>query len=79
MRSVAGIGKVTADYFLMLQGHPGVKADVMVQRFIERATGRRHATDEAVDLVTDVAHSLGQRVIALEHAMWAFESAKAKG
>lgn len=79
MRSVSGIGKVTADYFLILLGHGGVKADVMVHRFLTRATERSFAVDEAVAAVTAVATRLGQPVTDLEHAIWAFESARAKG
>lgn len=78
LRSVAGIGKVTADYFLMLVGHQGVKADVMVKRFLQRATDRSFSTDEAIAAVTAAARAIDQPVINLEHAIWAFESARSK-
>lgn len=78
LRSVPGIGKVTADYFLMLLGHHGVKADVMVQRFLQRATDHTFTTDQAIAAVTATARAIDQPVINLEHAIWAFESARAK-
>lgn len=36
-----GLGPVTWDYFLMLVGHDGVKADTLVTRFVVGALGRR--------------------------------------
>lgn len=32
-----GLGKVTAEYLLMLLGVPGLKADVMILRFVNDA------------------------------------------
>ena len=58
--SVPGIGCVTANYFLMLLGHPGVKADTMIRRYVARATSRNSA-------------SVNDDVVHLEHSIWAFE------
>jgi hypothetical protein len=36
-----GLGPVTWDYFLMLVGHDGVKADTLVTRFVTEALGSK--------------------------------------
>lgn len=79
LRSVPGIGQVTADYFLMLLGRPGVKADTMVLRYLNDALGReRTTTASAVAEVRAAADELGGDVVDLEHSIWALESARAR-
>lgn len=39
-----GVGYAAATYFLMLLGVAGVKADVMIQRFVARAVGRTQSS-----------------------------------
>lgn len=74
--SVPGIGRVTADYFLMLLGYPGVKADTMIRRYLGRALGGSAASvDASVATVTAAAGRLSCDVVDLEHSIWAFESA----
>lgn len=75
--SVPGIGRVTADYFLMLLGYPGVKADTMIRRYLDGATDRPPvSTDDAVAAVTSAAAQMGCDVVDLEHSIWALESAR---
>lgn len=74
LKAVPGIGDATSSYFLMLLGHPGVKPDVMVHRFLAAATGRRHSNRETVELVVAAADRFDVRPVDLEHAIWAHES-----
>jgi len=80
--SVYGLGKVTGEYFLMLLGVPGVKADRMVNRFVERAIGRPVEPSEARALVVRVHDSLaesalsGVSLIELDHAIWLHERSR---
>lgn len=81
--SVKGLGPVTAEYFQMHLGIPGVKADRMIIRFINRALRARGLEptshwSEARDLVIQAfemdargAESLN----AFEHGIWRVESA----
>lgn len=71
---VPGIGRVTADYFLMLLGFPGVKADTMIRRYLQGDDGRPPGTAAAVSAVTAAAGELGCDVVDLEHSIWHFES-----
>jgi len=86
--SVHGLGPVTAEYFLMHLGVPGVKADTMIIRFVERALIDAGLVDpdlengvtptEANKLVTS-AYEIDNRgaasLIAFDHAIWRVESA----
>jgi hypothetical protein len=47
-----------ATYFLMNLGIPGVKADVMVKRFVEAALGAATSAENAANLVTNAADNL---------------------
>jgi hypothetical protein len=78
LRSVPGIGYATATYFLMLLGAPGVKPDRMVHRFLREAAG--HAfTNAAADLVVrGASEQLGVQSHELDHAIWRYESARAR-
>jgi hypothetical protein len=78
LRSVPGVGYATTNYFLMLLGRPGVKPDRMVHRFLEEACGHRFADARAEEVVTDTAVELGVQVHELDHAIWKFESDRAR-
>lgn len=65
-----GLGPVTWDYFLMLVGHDGVKADTLVTRFVVEALGRRLGSEEVSRLVTDAARRMDMPVSALDHSIW---------
>lgn len=78
--SVQGLGKITFEYFLMLQGIPGVKADVMIRRFVARAlglagedavsaAGARALVVAAHDRLHGIEHYPGS-LTAFEHALW---------
>ncbi len=71
--SVRGLGWVTWEYFGMLLGCPGVKADRWVIQAVEKAVGRRVSPREARDIVLATAADMGQDPTRLEHALWAFE------
>lgn len=76
LRSVAGVGYATTNYFLMLLGRPGVKPDRMVHRFLTDATGSGWSDSAAEDLVNAVAEVLDVSAAALDHAIWSYESAR---
>jgi hypothetical protein len=65
-----GLGPVTWDYFLMLLGTPGVKADTWIVRFAADALGRHVSSTEAAQLLTAVASHLNESPTALDHAIW---------
>lgn len=76
-RSVKGLGWVTAEYFCMLLGIPGVKADRMVQRFVNAALaaaaqGPVHDACDARALVIAAyeVDSRGADLTHYEHALW---------
>lgn len=74
-QSVRGLGWITWDYFLMLLGVDGVKADVMVQRFVSEAVGREVTAAEAKALVVAVAADLGPKVDVrdVDHRIWSHQ------
>lgn len=65
-----GLGPVTWEYFLMLVGHDGVKADTLVTRFVAEALGRRPTVDEVGQLVTAAAQDLDMSASDLDHTIW---------
>lgn len=65
-----GVGPQAATYFLMNLGVPGVKADVMVTRFVATALGETVSAETAADLVACAADLLHADVIRLDHAIW---------
>ncbi|GAA0970007.1 hypothetical protein ENKNEFLB_03884 [Nocardioides aquaticus] len=71
--SVKGLGWVTFEYFTMLAGHPGVKADTWVVRYVDRAVGRPVDTKTARTLVHEAAAELDHDASALDHAIWKYE------
>ncbi|UWX97738.1 hypothetical protein N2K95_03375 [Arthrobacter zhaoxinii] len=70
---VHGLGPVTWDYFGMLLGKPGVKADRWILRFVNRGLGRELASTEARSLLHKVADRLDATPTELDHAIWAYE------
>ena len=74
--SVRGLGWVTWEYFGMLLGRPGVKADRWVIQAVSTAVERRVTAVEARDVVLATAHDMGMSPSRLEHALWAFERAR---
>lgn len=69
-----GLGPVTWEYFLMLVGHDGVKADTLVSRFVAEAVGHRLSATDVVSLVTEAAHKLGMPAADLDHTIWRYMS-----
>lgn len=72
-----GLGWVTWEYFTMLLGHPGVKADRMINRFVSHAVGvetidarRAHAA------VSGAAQILDVQARDLDHAIWRHQSGR---
>lgn len=75
--SVHGLGKVTWEYFTMLLGKPGVKADTWVTRWVSEQVGRSITSDEAACLVREVVGRLdhdidavGPLLTRLDHQIW---------
>lgn len=68
--SVKGLGPVTWEYFLMLLGVPGVKADTWIVRFVEQALDRQVSPVDARALLMAVAHSMKVSPSALDHNIW---------
>lgn len=65
-----GLGPVTWEYFLMLIGHDGVKADTLVTRFVTEAIGRKLDSETVVRLVTKTAAAMDMRAADLDHSIW---------
>lgn len=74
MHRTSGVGRATSNFFLIVIGVDGAKADTMVIGFAERALGRRVGQAEAEELVASAAKRIGCRQIELDHAIWQFES-----
>jgi hypothetical protein len=72
--SVKGLGPRTFQYFLMLLGADGVKADTWVTRFVSRAVGHKVAASEAYELLIEAAEILGAGRSELDHAVWVYAS-----
>lgn len=73
-----GVGPQAATYFLMNLGIPGVKADVMVERFVEDALGAAASAENAANLVTTAADILDADVIRLDQAIWKYGSDRSR-
>jgi hypothetical protein len=76
---VHGLGKVTWEYFTMLLGHPGIKADTWITRWVSDAVGadRQLSSDHAHALLKRAAAELGigadsdlPNLTQLDHAIW---------
>ncbi|MBO0907781.1 hypothetical protein [Arthrobacter sunyaminii] len=71
--AVHGLGWVTWEYFGMLLGKPGIKADRWIVRFAGRALGRDVTATEAKALLFEAAAELEATPTELDHAIWAHE------
>lgn len=69
---VRGLGPVTWEYFLMLLGRPGVKADTWITRFVDEAAGKQCSPAEARSLVMAAARELEVNPTILDHAIWEY-------
>jgi hypothetical protein len=80
-----GVGSVTFDYFLVLLGVPGVKADTMIRAFVDEALHddvplgggdeTRVAAHQASQLLRRAAEHLGMNESDLDHAVWLHQRA----
>jgi len=75
---VRGLGKVTWDYFGMLLGRPGVKADRWVIAAVDDAVQRRTSPAEAHEVVLATAEAISEGPTELEHALWAYRRRSAR-
>jgi hypothetical protein len=74
---VHGLGAVTWEYFLMLLGRPGVKADRWIIRFVDEAIPEcAHTSETARNLIVAAADRLGVSPTALDHAIWSLMRAR---
>jgi hypothetical protein len=79
LAAVPGIGRGTANYFLMLLGAPGARPDRMVHRFLRDAAGHAFSDAQAESAVIAAAERLSVQPHVLAHAIWRYESSKAPG
>lgn len=68
--SVHGCGPVTWSYFGMLLGHPDVKADTWIIRYVSAALNRKVTSEEARQLLVRVAQDRGVDPTRLDHEVW---------
>ncbi len=74
-----GIGDAGATYFLMLLGVQGIKADVMIRRFVARAIGASDISGiDAKKVMKAAAAALDVDMRQLDHAIWLKESELAR-
>jgi hypothetical protein len=74
LQSLRGIGPKTVDYIQQLAGISRVAVDRHLLGFIAAAGIRTSAYDEASDLVESTASILGVSAIALDRAIWRYQS-----
>ena len=76
---VRGLGGVTWEYFTMLLGHPGIKADRWITRWVSNAVvaDRQLTSEQAHDLLMRAATELSEAdaepspsLTQLDHAIW---------
>ncbi|UGU29406.1 hypothetical protein LT350_22900 [Mycolicibacterium smegmatis] len=74
--SVHGLGKASWDYFLMLAGPDGSKADTLLIRYVSRALKlpAQAAPDRVQAALKCAANTLKVTEKRLDHAIWAYES-----
>lgn len=70
---VAGLGPVTWEYFCMLLGHPGVKSDTWIGRFVSAALGQALDASDAGAAVKAAAAQLDADPSQLDHAIWDYQ------
>ncbi len=74
-----GVGEAGATYFLMLLGIEGVKADVMIRRFVAGALAVAEVEpSQSQDLVAAAAKALDVDMLALDYAVWDYESRRSR-
>lgn len=73
---VHGLGAVTWEYFCMLLGTPGVKADTWIVAAVSRALGRQVSPQEARQIVIGAAEALETNPTELDHALWTYERSR---
>ena len=76
MQATNGVGRATSNYFLMLLGVEGVKADTMVMGFVERSLGRPSSQTKLEWIMVAAAEALQCTLIRLDHAIWRHESVR---
>lgn len=74
--SVPGLGWVTFEYFSMLLGRPGVKADSMITRFVSQALGGDVTPQKARMLIGAAYERVdkGESLTHFEHGIWKYQS-----
>lgn len=81
--SVNGLGWVTFDYLGMLLGRPGVKSDVMINRFVNEALAAEDlpgvSREQSKALLTAVQEqdAPAENLTFLDHAIWLHEQDRA--
>lgn len=75
---VPGLGPVTFDYFLMLLGWPGVKADRMLTRFVREALGEpslapQQVRDKLLAFYEEWPLKELHSLVEFEHAIWLYQ------
>lgn len=82
--NVRGLGWVTFEYFSMLLGRPGVKADTMICRFVNTALtlhGLETVDRATARLLMTASHTrsgLGATLSHFDHGVWLYESNSAR-
>jgi len=81
IQETRGVGPAQSSYFLMLLGVQGVKADTLVTSFVTRhvKSPRALGPNDIEAIVAGAAALLGCTSVALDHAIWAKESAARAG
>jgi hypothetical protein len=64
---------ISFGYFMMLLGQDGIKPDRMIIRFLEKALASKVSTDEAREMLAEVALKLSLSQIQLDHAIWNYQ------
>ena len=71
---IGGLGFATWHYTGMLLGHPSVKADTMICRFVATALGTKSVKPKtAMELLLAASRELGVRPEVLDHAIWRWQ------
>jgi hypothetical protein len=78
---VHGLGWITFEYFLMLLGRPGIKADTMIARFVNTALASENLepvdAKTAHELLTEIFERYNKdhwkKLSNLDHAIWRYQ------
>ena len=82
--SVHGLGWVTYEYFTMLLGQPGIKADTMIRRFVDTALteqGLAPVDGHTARRLVETVHASERPLIGLhefDHAIWLHQRSVSK-